>query len=1094
MDLFEEWKQDEAAAPAAKASISPEEEPPIFATRRLDWNLRSPKDKKSRVHREISQVVVNNNIFVLGTTDGVILRWNMEGGGETEEIEISRKSEDTIHKVFMDSTANHVIVSCKNGEAFYIHGRSNKPKKLSKLVGNIESVAFDRQKATEANTKSFLIGTSTGRIYEMFLESTGKEKICQLVHQLEQPHAITSLHFEVYASHGVAPVPSNTPDDDGTGDGTSTRIFVLCVTSQPTRLYHFIGGPSFQQLFQDYKNSGTSTFAELPGQIDEAELHCYSKRHHELNQSFAMTTQLGVYHGSMLLPNAGVQGGTESVVMEAGLFPFVMPQNTPSQMHPLSLAVTEFHFLLLYPHALVSQSRISGEVQHEDNLLLSLSGGVGMGEDSGDPVVLVRDPIKQTLWMITTSSIYQITAVHEDRTVWSTYLSKAISTSDGRLFETAHQYCKTEEQRRSVHRAQAMYCLEKGAMEKAATHFAVTNIAFEEVALMLLSYRGSSASSRKQQHQQGLGRQYLAESNCTLFTAMEDLDLSSEDNLTSLRVYLQEKLRILPAGAKSQKTMIATWLCEVFLHLIAITGGVRDSKLLRSFKDFLRSNRGTLDITTTVSLLSSRGQEFRPLLLFYCQIVGDYDRVLSHYLSEGSYGDAITVLQNSPIEKVEDLIYKKGPVLMEHLPEMTVELFLSKPLLRPKKLLPALFRYTEVLDRQTRILESRRLAMSHRSSSSTGDDPLQSNKGHQNAGDEALTLDEDSYGNKKNFAIYYLEETLQRACIHMGEIVIDASVQHALIWLLAKYDEDGERGLLALLQPLVDTDGIYGEDGVILDRDIFDPSLALRTCRRLHRKRSCVYLYVLMDLMEKAVKLALEINIEFAKAIASRPVEYSIAKKLWLTIAKHVIVSVGESDIGRVLDVLRDSGGVLRIEDILEYLPDFSEIDHFKEEIYSTLEEYANRVEGMKEEMEELSNSAEAIEMELLSVTTRGLGVKTNQTCECCSHGLFGKQFYLFPCGHGYHEDCMVLRSAEYLESQEEVLAVAALQEQLKQVAARAKDNDKRSLAQLDQLQNELDGYVAADCPLCGTYMIRSIGVSLVASEKDISEAKTWEL
>ena len=181
----------------------------------------------------------------------------------------------------------------------------------------------------------------------------------------------------------------------------------------------------------------------------------------------------------------------------------------------------------------------------------------------------------------------------------------------------------------------------------------------------------------------------------------------------------------------------------------------------------------------------------------------------------------------------------------------------------------------------------------------------------------ALTLDEDRYGNRKNFAIYYLEETLQRACTHMGEIVMDASVQHTLIWLLAKYDEDGERGLLALLQPLVDTDGIYGEDGVILDRDIFDPSLALRTCRRLHRKRSCVYLYVLMDLMEKAVKLALEINIEFAKAIASRPVEYSIAKKLWLTIAQHVIVSVGESDIGRVLDVLRDSGGVLRIEVML---------------------------------------------------------------------------------------------------------------------------------------------------------------------------------
>ena len=73
----------------------------------------------------------------------------------------------------MDSTANHVIVSCKNGEAFYIHGRSNKPKKLSKLVGNIESVAFDRQKATEANTKSFLIGMSTGTVMCLIREVVG---------------------------------------------------------------------------------------------------------------------------------------------------------------------------------------------------------------------------------------------------------------------------------------------------------------------------------------------------------------------------------------------------------------------------------------------------------------------------------------------------------------------------------------------------------------------------------------------------------------------------------------------------------------------------------------------------------------------------------------------------------------------------------------------------------------------------------------------------------------------------------------------------------------------------------------------------------
>ena len=104
---------------------------------------------------------------------------------------------------------------------------------------------------------------------------------------------------------------------------------------------------------------------------------------------------------------------------------------------------------------------------------------------------------------------------------------------------------------------------------------------------MLLSHRGGTSKKKKQRPQQP--PQPLLEG--TLFTAANDMDLSSEDNLTSLRVYLQEKLRILPVGAKSQRTMIATWLCEVYLHLITMTGGIEDSKLLRPFKDFLRNNR-----------------------------------------------------------------------------------------------------------------------------------------------------------------------------------------------------------------------------------------------------------------------------------------------------------------------------------------------------------------------------------------------------------------------------------------------------------------------------------------------------------------------
>ena len=39
--------------------------------------------------------------------------------------------------------------------------------------------------------------------------------------------------------------------------------------------------------------------------------------------------------------------------------------------------------------------------------------------------------------------------------------------------------------------------------------------------------------------------------------------------LIALRLYLSEILQKLPSSAKSQRTMICTWLCEILLHQIA---------------------------------------------------------------------------------------------------------------------------------------------------------------------------------------------------------------------------------------------------------------------------------------------------------------------------------------------------------------------------------------------------------------------------------------------------------------------------------------------------------------------------------------------
>lgn len=115
-----------------------------------------------------------------------------------------------------------------------------------------------------------------------------------------------------------------------------------------------------------------------------------------------------------------------------------------------------------------------------------------------------------------------------------------------------------------------------------------------------------------------------------------------------------------------------------------------------------------------------------------------------------------------------------------------------------------------------------------------------------------------------------------------------------------------------------------------------------------------------------------------------------------------------------------------------------------------------------------------------------------NQRCEYCVDPLFGKQFYLFPCSHGFHSQCLLRRAPQHLQPAQWTV-VKGIEDALKSLAGRVKDADNRARAQQEALQLELDGYIAADCPLCGFVMIQSLGQSLISGE-DAMEAKSWEL
>ena len=108
---------------------------------------------------------------------------------------------------------------------------------------------------------------------------------------------------------------------------------------------------------------------------------------------------------------------------------------------------------------------------------------------------------------------------------------------------------------------------------------------------------------------------------------------------------------------------------------------------------------------------------------------------------------------------------------------------------------------------------------------------------------------------------------------------------------------------------------------------------------------------------EEAVERALGLNnLDLALANAERPGSVArgevpvggdeeseeLRKRLWLRIARHVVTE--KDDIRAAINLMSQSEGLLKIEDILPFFPGFARIDDFKDEIY--LEKRMDDIEG----------------------------------------------------------------------------------------------------------------------------------------------------
>jgi hypothetical protein len=227
----------------------------------------------------------------------------------------------------------------------------------------------------------------------------------------------------------------------------------------------------------------------------------------------------------------------------------------------------------------------------------------------------------------------------------------------------------------------------------------------------------------------------------------------------------------------------------------------------------------------------------------------------------------------------------------------------------------------------------------------------------------------------------------------------DAAVHNTLVSIYASHPSKDESGLLSYLQA----------QG---DEPRYDPDFALRLCIQHHRTLSCVHIYTSMGQYLQAVDLALSHNeLELAAVIADRPMTNDrLRKSLWLAVARKVI---SQSDgIKAAIDFLKQCD-LLKIEDLIPFFPDFVMINNFKEEICGALEDYSRNIDDLKTEMDESSQTAANIKVDIAALDHRYAIVEPGEKCYVCGLPLLSRQFFVFPCQHSFHSDCLGTRVLE---------------------------------------------------------------------------------
>ncbi|SCV05350.1 LANO_0H05556g1_1 [Lachancea nothofagi CBS 11611] len=527
-------------------------------------------------------------------------------------------------------------------------------------------------------------------------------------------------------------------------------------------------------------------------------------------------------------------------------------------------------------------------------------------------------------------------------------------------------------------------------------------------------------------------------SNCVTTAEVTLKFLNDSTKMSALQTYLATRLDSVKASKNSevQLILLTNWIVWNYMQMLnAIDESIsseqdvknleplhaQKSHLNTELSNFFEKNINILDRDTIYQIMSHQNRKSE--VLTFARLIEDYKYVLSYWIRSKNWYESLKVLITT-----QDLecIYKYATVLLINSPDSTVNTWMQIPTIDPSELINPLLTY---------------FAKFQKTSTDTG-----------------------RSRSSVNYALKYL-----MWCIHEQDSTkpLDTIVFSAGIYMMiAAFDaEDKENEIIAFIET---------------NAGRFDNEFVLRLSTKYKRNKVSTYLYSQMKLFEEAVTLAIEKDLlDDAKLVASSQEldgNLRLKRKLWLKIAKRMICE--QHDVKQTIKaILQDSNETLSIKDLLPLFEELTTIANVKEELIRSLKKHNTVMTQVSQEIQDSIKIKKEIAEDIELLKTRFQILEPGVSCNVCEEVLQTRKFYVFPCGHSFHTDCLmreILKSTDYaLRNKIEAFQRAA----------------SRSKAAVDK--GELDQLLSAKCCFCSDIKINSIDEPLDYEE---TERQAWNV